>query len=70
MKNRLLLLAAAAACALAASDTASASAAPGPQVVVATIGDTTVVRTLSGSVWEGGGDPGAGGLDRRTRRAG
>ena len=29
-----------------------ASSAAGPQVVVETIGDTTVVRTLSGSVWE------------------
>ena len=53
MRNRLLVLTAATACALAASDTASASAAAGQDVVVETIGDTTVVRTLSGSVWEG-----------------
>ncbi len=52
MRNRLLLLAATTAWVLVASETASASAAPGPQVVVATIGDTTVVRTLSGSVWQ------------------
>ncbi len=52
MRNRLLLLAAATACALAACDTDPASSVAGPQVVVETIGDTTVVRTLSGSVWE------------------
>ncbi|MYD12892.1 MAG: 6-bladed beta-propeller [Gemmatimonadetes bacterium] len=55
MKNQLLLLAATTTCVLVASETASASAsiAAGQDVVIETIGDTTVVRTLSGSVWEG-----------------
>ena len=52
MRNHLMLLTAATACALAACDTGPGSSAAGPQVVVETIGDTTVVRTLSGSVWE------------------
>ena len=37
--------------ALAACGTDTGSSAAGPEVVVDTIGDTTVVRTLSGSVW-------------------
>lgn len=52
MSNQLLLLAATATCALAACDTGPGSSAAGPQIAVETIGDTTVVRTLSGSVWE------------------
>ena len=38
-------------CALAACGTDTATSGSGPDVVVETIGDTTVVRTLSGSVW-------------------
>ena len=53
MRNRLLVLAAVTACVLAACDTASGSSSAGQHVVVQMIGDTTVVRTLSGSVWEG-----------------
>lgn len=60
MRNRLLVLTAVTACALAvtacalaACDTGPGSSSAGPHVVVQTIGDTTVVRTLSGSVWEG-----------------
>ena len=37
--------------ALAACGTDTGSSAAGPEVVVDTIGDTTVVRTMSGSVW-------------------
>ena len=37
--------------ALAACGTDTGSSGAGPKVVVDTIGDTTVVRTLSGSVW-------------------
>ncbi len=39
------------AAALAACGTDAGSSGPGPEVVSETIGDTTVVRTLSGSVW-------------------
>ncbi len=38
---------------LAACDSDAGPSADGPEVVVETIGDTTVVRTVSGSVWEG-----------------
>ena len=51
--GQLALLAATTVCALAACGTEPGPAAAGPDVVVETIGDTTVVRTLSGSVWEG-----------------
>ena len=37
----------------AACGTDAGPAPAGPEVVVDTIGDTTVVRTLSGSLWEG-----------------
>lgn len=53
MRNRLLVLTTVTACALAACDTGPGSSSAGPHVVVQMIGDTTVVRTLSGSVWEG-----------------
>ncbi len=46
-----ILLAAATAAILAACGTDADSSVDGPEVVVETIGDTTVVRTLSGSVW-------------------
>ena len=39
--------------ALLACETDAGSSDAGPDVVVETIGDTTVVRTLSGSVWDG-----------------
>lgn len=51
--GQLALLAATTACALAACDTGPGSSSAGPNVVVRMIGDTTVVRTLLGSVWEG-----------------
>ena len=44
-------LAACAAAGVAACGTDTGSTHPGPEVVVETIGDTTIVRTLSGSVW-------------------
>ena len=44
-------VASAMACALASCGTGEAPSGPAPAVVVETIGDTTVVRTLSGSVW-------------------
>ena len=47
----LVLLTATTTCALGACGTGPDSSASGPDVVVETIGDTTVVRTLSGSVW-------------------
>ena len=53
MRNHLLLLTATTTWALAACDAEPGSFAAEPVVVVETIGDTTVVRTLSGSVWEG-----------------
>ncbi len=46
-----VLLTATAACALAACGTDTGPSAAGPDVVTETIGDTTVVRTLSGSAW-------------------
>lgn len=51
MRTRPLVLPAATACALAACGTDPGPSAAGPDVVVETIGDTTVVRTISGSVW-------------------
>ena len=52
MKSRLVLLpAAATACTLAACETETESSVSEPEVIVETMGDTTVVRTLSGSVW-------------------
>ncbi|MCY4573275.1 MAG: 6-bladed beta-propeller [Gemmatimonadetes bacterium] len=53
MRNHLILLTAMTTWALAACDAEPGSSAAGPVVVVETIGDTTVVRTLSGSVWDG-----------------
>ena len=54
MRSDLLLLGAVAgAVTLAACGADSGPSAAGPDVVIDTIGDTTVVRTLSGSVWEG-----------------
>ena len=54
MRSNLLLLGAVASTfALAACEADTGSNAAGPDVVVETIGDTTVVRTVSGSVWEG-----------------
>ena len=49
----LRLLSAITTCALAACGMDSGSSASGPDVVTETIGDTTVVRTVSGSVWGG-----------------
>ena len=49
--NSLLLLTVTTTLALAACGTDTASSAGGPGTVVETIGDTTVVRTMSGSVW-------------------
>ena len=46
-----ILLAAATVAILAACGTDADSSVDGPEVVVETIGDTTVVRTVSGSVW-------------------
>lgn len=46
-------LATCAAAVAAACGTDAVSTGTGPEVVVETIGDTTVVRTLSGSVWDG-----------------
>ena len=52
MRSRLLLLlTATATLGLAACGTDKGPAPAGPEVVVETIGDTTVVRTVSGSVW-------------------
>ena len=52
MKTRLVLLSAATtAFTLAACETGTESPVSEPEVVFETIGDTTVVRTLSGSVW-------------------
>ena len=52
MRSNLLLLGAVASTfALAACEADSGSSAAGPDVVIETIGDTTVVRTVSGSVW-------------------
>lgn len=52
MRSDLLrLLPAITTCALAACGTDNGSTASGPDVVTETIGDTTVVRTVSGSVW-------------------
>ncbi len=54
MRSDLLLLGAVAgAVTLAACGADSGPSAAGPDVVTETIGDTTVVRTVSGSVWEG-----------------
>ena len=54
MRSNLLLLGAVASTfALAACETDTGSNAAGPDIVVETVGDTTVVRTVSGSVWEG-----------------
>ena len=53
MRNHLLLLTAMTTWALAACDAETGPSAAEPVVVVETIGDTTVVRTLSGSVWDG-----------------
>ncbi len=47
----MVLLAATTACALAACGTDTGPTAATPDVVTETIGDTTVVRTISGSVW-------------------
>lgn len=53
MRSDFLLLGAVASTfALAACEADTGSNAAGPDVVVDTIGDTTVVRTVSGSVWE------------------
>ena len=52
MRSRLVLLpAAATAFTLAACETGTESPVSEPEVIVETVGDTTVVRTLSGSVW-------------------
>ena len=50
--NPLLLGAATTTLALAACETDAGSSGAGPDTVVETIGDTTVVRTVSGSVWD------------------
>ena len=49
----MLLLTATTTCALVACGTDTGSSPTGPDTVGETIGDTTVVRTLSGSVWDG-----------------
>jgi len=49
----LLCLTATTTVSLAACEADQAASATGPDVLVETIGDTTVVRTLSGSIWEG-----------------
>ncbi|MDE2874329.1 MAG: 6-bladed beta-propeller [Gemmatimonadota bacterium] len=51
-RDLMRLLSAVTTCALAACGTDTDSSASGPDVVTETIGDTTIVRTLSGSVWE------------------
>ena len=52
MKTRLVLLpAAATAFTLAACETGTESPVDEPEVITETIGDTTIVRTMSGSVW-------------------
>ena len=51
--NPLLLLTATTTFTLTACGTDTGPAAAGPETVVETIGDTTVVRTLAGSVWDG-----------------
>ena len=54
MRSRLLLLVTAAATsALAACGTDRGPAPARPEVVVDTVGDTTIVRTLAGSLWDG-----------------
>ncbi len=54
MRARLLrVLSAIATCTLPACGTDTGSSGSGPDVVVETIADTTVVRTLSGSLWDG-----------------
>ncbi len=54
MRHNLLRLGAAAiTCVLVACGTETGPSRAGPETVVETIGDTTVVRTLSGSVWDG-----------------
>ena len=54
LRNNLLRLGVATAiCALVACGTETGPSRAGPETVVETIGDTTVVRTRSGSVWDG-----------------
>ena len=54
LRNNLLRLGAAPTlCALVACGTETGPSSAGPETVVETIGDTTVVRTRSGSVWDG-----------------
>ncbi len=51
MTGRRILLVAAVSAGLVACSSDTGSGAPGPDAVVETHGDTTVIRTISGSVW-------------------